>query len=84
MLDRLEQMEQRYNELQSQFALPEVINDHEKYQKTAKSLREIEDPRREVSRTEAGTARESPMPAPCWPRAIADTARHGAGGDRRA
>src|SRR5580698_1127999 len=44
MIDRLEQMEQRYNELQSQFALPEVINDHEKYQKTAKSLREIEAP----------------------------------------
>jgi peptide chain release factor 1 len=42
MLDRLEQMEQRYNELQAQFALPEIINDHEKYQKTAKSLREIE------------------------------------------
>ena len=35
MIDRLEQMEQRYNELQAQFALPEVINDHEKYQKTA-------------------------------------------------
>src|SRR5580698_7983008 len=44
MIDRLEQMEQRYNELQSQFALPEVINDHEKYQKTAKQLREIEAP----------------------------------------
>jgi peptide chain release factor 1 len=44
MLDRLEQMEQRYNELQAQFALPDVINDHEKYQKTAKSLREIETP----------------------------------------
>jgi peptide chain release factor 1 len=44
MLDRLEQMEQRLNELQSQFALPEVINDHEKYQKTAKALREIEEP----------------------------------------
>ncbi len=44
MLDRLEHMEQRYNELQAQFALPEVINDHEKYQKTAKSLREIETP----------------------------------------
>jgi peptide chain release factor 1 len=34
MIDRLEQMEQRYNDLQSQFSLPEVINDHEKYQKT--------------------------------------------------
>jgi len=44
MIDRLEQMEQRYNELQAQFALPEVISDHEKYQKTAKALREIEDP----------------------------------------
>jgi len=37
-------MEQRYNELQAQFALPEVINDHEKYQKAAKALREIESP----------------------------------------
>ena len=44
MHDRLEQMEQRYNELQAQFALPEVLNDHEKYQKTAKALREIETP----------------------------------------
>lgn len=42
MLDRLEQMKQRYDELQSQFALPEVINDHERYAKTAKSIREIE------------------------------------------
>jgi peptide chain release factor 1 len=44
MIDRLEQMEQRYNDLQSQFSLPEVIIDHEKYQKTAKALREIEAP----------------------------------------
>jgi peptide chain release factor 1 len=44
MLDRLEQMEQRYTDLQSQFALPEVLNDHEKYQKAAKALREIETP----------------------------------------
>ena len=44
MIDRLEQMEQLYNELQAQFVLPEVINDHEKYQKTAKALREIEAP----------------------------------------
>ena len=43
MIDRLEQMEQRYTGLQAQFALPEVLNDHEKYQKTAKALREIED-----------------------------------------
>jgi peptide chain release factor 1 len=44
VIDRLEQMEQRYNELQGQFALPEVISDHEKYQKTAKLLHEIEAP----------------------------------------
>ncbi len=37
-------MEQCYNDLQSQFALPEVLNDHEKYQKTAKAVREIEAP----------------------------------------
>ncbi|MFP5207184.1 MAG: PCRF domain-containing protein, partial [Acidobacteriota bacterium] len=43
MIDRLEQMEQRYNELQAQFTLPEVLNDHEKYQKTAKAVREMED-----------------------------------------
>jgi peptide chain release factor 1 len=42
MLDRLEQMERRYNELQAQFALPEVLNDHERYSKIAKSLRELE------------------------------------------
>ncbi len=44
MIDRLQKMEQRYIELESQFALPEVISDHEKYQKTAKLLREIEAP----------------------------------------
>src|SRR5579863_3779178 len=59
MLDRLEQMEQRYNELQSQFELPEVINDHEKYQKTAKALREIESPvekYRELKQVRTGLA----------------------------
>jgi peptide chain release factor 1 len=44
MIDRLEQMEQRYNEMQAQFSLPEVLNDHEKYSKTAKALHEIEVP----------------------------------------
>jgi len=37
-------LEQRYNELQAQFSLPEVINDHERSTKTAKALREIEEP----------------------------------------
>ena len=44
MIDRLEQMEQRFVDLQSQFALPEVLNDHEKYQKIGKAMREIEAP----------------------------------------
>jgi peptide chain release factor 1 len=64
MIDRLEQMEQRYNELQSQFALPEVINDHEKYQKTAKALREIEVPvekYRELKQVRQGLAEARAM-----------------------
>ncbi len=44
MIDRLEQMEHRYDELQSQLALPEVTSDHERYTKTAKAAREIETP----------------------------------------
>ena len=83
MLDRLEQMEQRYNELQAQFALPEVINDHEKYQKTAKALREIEDAGGEVPRAEAGAA----GPGRCARHARRSRrrhARHGRGRDRRA
>ena len=42
MIDRLEQMEQRYDELSAQLGLPEVITDHEKYQKAGRALREIE------------------------------------------
>src|SRR6201998_3479562 len=59
MLDRLEQMEQRAKKKQEQFALPEVLNDHEKYQKTAKSLREIEEPvekYRELKQVQQGLA----------------------------
>ena len=64
MLDRLEQMEQRYNDLQSQFSLPEVLNDHEKYQKTAKALREIEEPvekYRELKQVQQGLAEARAM-----------------------
>jgi peptide chain release factor 1 len=42
VIDRLEQMEQRYEELQSQFALPEILNDQEKYQKAGKALSALE------------------------------------------
>ena len=44
MLDRLEQMEQRFTELQSQISLPEVIHDREQSQKIGKALRELEEP----------------------------------------
>ncbi len=77
MLDRLEQMEQRYNELQSQFALPEIINDHEKYQKTAKAVREIEEPvekYRELKQVRQGIADSRAMLAESDPdlRAMAE------------
>src|ERR1700752_4360455 len=77
MLDRLEQMEQRYNDLQAQFALPEVLNDHEKYQKTAKALREIEEPVekfRELKEVEKGLSDSRAMLAETDPdlRAMAE------------
>jgi len=44
VIDRLEQMEQRYDELSVQMGLPEIINDHEKYQKAGRALRELTEP----------------------------------------
>jgi len=44
MIDRLEQMEQRYEELSAQLGLPEIITDHEKYQKAGRALRELQEP----------------------------------------
>jgi peptide chain release factor 1 len=44
MIDRLEQMEQRYEELSAQLSLPEVVNDREKYQKAGKALSDLETP----------------------------------------
>jgi peptide chain release factor 1 len=44
MIDRLQQMEQRYDELAAQLGLPEVITDHEKYQKAGRALRELTEP----------------------------------------
>jgi peptide chain release factor 1 len=64
IFDRLEQMEQRYNEMQAQFALPEVLNDHEKYSKTAKALREIQTPvekYRELKQVRQGLAEARAM-----------------------
>ena len=44
MIDRLKQMEQRYEELSAQLSLPEVVNDREKYQKAGKALSVLEAP----------------------------------------
>ena len=44
MIDRLQHMEQRYDELSAQLGLPEVITDHEKYQKAGRALSELEVP----------------------------------------
>lgn len=44
MFDRLAQMEQRYDELSVQLGLPEVISDHEKYQKAGRAFSAIEEP----------------------------------------
>jgi peptide chain release factor 1 len=59
MIDRLEQMEQFYTDLESQFSLPEVLSDHEKYQKIDKQLHEIEEPvskYRELKQTQQALA----------------------------
>jgi len=37
-------MEQRYDELSTQLGMPEVITDHEKYQKAGRALRELQEP----------------------------------------
>ena len=42
MFDRLQQMEDRYNELGEQLAQPEIQNDREAYQKAAKAHRDLE------------------------------------------
>ncbi len=42
MFDRLEQIEARFEEMGRQMADPEVLADHEKYQKIAKQHRELE------------------------------------------
>ena len=44
MIDRLEQMEQRYEELSAQLSLPEIVNDREKYQQAGKALSDLETP----------------------------------------
>jgi peptide chain release factor 1 len=43
MLDRLEQIETRYEDLGRQLADPQLVTDQQKYQKTAKAHRDLED-----------------------------------------
>ena len=59
MLDRLEQIEARYEELGSQLADPEIVNDQARYQKTAKAHRDLEetvDKYREYKKAQQGIA----------------------------
>jgi peptide chain release factor 1 len=44
MINRLEQMDRRYEELSAQLSLPEIVNDREKYQKAGKALSDLETP----------------------------------------
>ena len=44
MIDRLQQMEHRYEELSAQLSLPEVVKDREKYQQAGKALSNLETP----------------------------------------
>ena len=77
MIDRLEQMERRYDELSAQLGMPEVITDHEKYQKAGRALRELESPVmkfRELKQVRQGLAEARAMLAAADPemRAMAE------------
>ena len=75
MLDRLEQMEKKYEEYSAQMGMPEVINDHEKYQKAGRGLREIEEPvkkYRELREAMAGLADARAMLADAEMKAMAE------------
>ncbi len=59
MFERLEQIETRYEEMGRQLADPEVLGDHEKYQKIARQHRELEavvEKFREYRRVKTGIA----------------------------
>jgi peptide chain release factor 1 len=77
MIDRLEQMEQRYDDLSAQLGMPEVITDHEKYQKAGRALRELQEPVmkfRELKEVRQGLAEARAMLAESDPemRAMAE------------
>jgi peptide chain release factor 1 len=64
VIDRLAQMEQRYEELSAQLSLPEIVNDREKYHQAGKALRDLETPvmkYRELRQVLAGLAEAQAM-----------------------
>jgi peptide chain release factor 1 len=77
VIDRLQQMEQRYEELSAQLSLPEVLNDREKYHQAGKALRDLETPVmkfRELKQVSQGLAEARAMLAESDPelRAMAE------------
>jgi len=75
VIDRLQQMEQRYEELSAQLSLPEVVNDREKYQKAGKALSDLETPVmkfRELKQVRAGLAEARAMLADPEMKAMAE------------
>jgi peptide chain release factor 1 len=74
MLDRLEQIELRYEELGRQLADPEIVTDQQKYQKTAKAHRDIEPivhKYREYKRVRQGIADSKSMLSESDPEIVA-------------
>jgi peptide chain release factor 1 len=75
MIDRLQQMEHRFDELADQLSQPELASDHEKYQKTARELSELEAPVekfRELKQVRLGLAEARAMLADADMRPMAE------------
>ena len=64
MLDRLEQIETRYEDLGRQLADPQLVTDQQKYHKTAKAHRDLEAVVESTVSSNRPT-RESRTPRPC-------------------
>ena len=64
MLDRLEQIETRYEDLGRQLADPQLVTDQQKYHKTAKAHRDLEEivgKYRELKQAQQGIADATSM-----------------------
>jgi peptide chain release factor 1 len=74
MLDRLDQIESRYQELEGQLADPAVVTDQQKYQKIAKAHRDMDaivDKYREYKRVQQGIADAKTMLTESDPEIVA-------------